>query len=111
MTSEYCTLKKLKGKPQTLTYEEHKKISDFLRSFNTEGPEVFDLLKKCFTKKGDPVKWMAKAIDNINFCMMPCENRSYTDRPKPMDYESKEYTDWRVLYLDIGSWHTVGFYK
>ena len=87
-----------------LTYEEHKKIDQFLRTFQKDGKEVFELLRHSFDDQSLPVKNMAKAINLMQPLTMCCETKSCIDRPVPMDYDSEEFGKWQMLYNKIGLW-------
>ena len=94
--------------PQALTYEEHKQIESFFSEFYEKGNPVFNLLRKSFGDKGEPVKRMAKAINLLSNLHYYCETRSCYDRPKPLDYDSEEFNKWHMLYRNMKGWITTG---
>jgi hypothetical protein len=106
-------MKKLKKNEKTekLTYEEHKKIDQFLRHFHDEGQEVFRLLRKAFKDKDEPVIRMAKAVNLLSCLHQYCETKSCFDRPIGIKLDSDEFNKWQMLYYHIGSWTTYGWEK
>jgi len=101
--------KKSLYEPRKLTYEEHKRIADFFRFFNSEGQEVFDLLRQAFGDTEIPVSNMAKAVNMLSGIHHYCDTKSCSDRPREMDCLGEEFDKWRQLYLFIGLWQTEGW--
>jgi|GEM_PF-7051350 len=100
----------MKNTQEKLTYEEHKRIDEFLRHWHNEGKEVFDLIRKAFGERGQPTINMAKAVNLMSGLHQYCETKSCFDRP-PMEYDVEEFNKWHILYYHIGMWTTSGWEK
>lgn len=102
---------KNKNTQVNLTYEEHKRIDEFLRHWHKEGKEIFELIRKAFGEKGYPTINMAKAAKLMSGIHQYCETKSCFDRPPLMQYDSDEFSKWHNLYYHIGMWTTSGWEK
>jgi hypothetical protein len=104
-------MKKSLYEPRKLTYEEHKKIDEFLKHWNKEGQVIFDLLRQAFGDHQKPVVNMAKFINLMSPLRIYCADKALLDIPKiPAALPGDPETDkWYALYKEITFWTTEGW--
>lgn len=87
----------------SLTLEEHKKIAGFLRSFNENGHEIFELLKKRCPYPSRVLSAFAKAVEHMQYIRVFMEDHCDIDRIRTSG-DIEESTKWITCYRGIGGW-------
>ena len=95
-----------------MTYEEHEKLSEWLRNFSENAPVCFDILKKQYGNKHPLVKNAAKAINSMGYLKIPLQDNAELDRihSNVSIMQEDEFKKWQKLYTQIAVFTTDGYY-